>query len=90
MSRRVNTLLLLLTVLIVAAPMVLGLPGEYGGADGHAQAAIEESGYQPWFTALWEPPSQEIESLLFALQAALGAGMLGYVFGFLHGKRGKQ
>ncbi len=30
---------------------------------------------------LWEPPSPEIESLLFAVQAALGAGVLGYYFG---------
>lgn len=88
MSRRVNALLLALAVLIVAAPMVLGLPGDYNGADGQAQASIEDGGYQPWFTALWVPPSKEIESLLFALQAALGAGVLGYVLGRLHGKRG--
>lgn len=89
MSRRANLILVLLAALIVAAPMMLGLPGEYGGADGEAQAAIEATGYQPWFTALWVPPSKEIESLLFALQAALGAGVLGYVLGRLHG-RGKQ
>lgn len=87
MSRRTDVALLALAALIVAAPMVLKLPGEYGGADGHAQAAIEETGYQPWFTALWTPPSKEIESLLFALQAALGAGGLGYVLGRLHGRR---
>lgn len=89
MSRRANLSLLLLAALIVAAPMVLGLPGEYGGADGAAQAAIEETGYRPWFAALWTPPSKEIESLLFALQAAVGAGVLGYVLGRLHG-RGKR
>jgi cobalt/nickel transport protein len=30
---------------------------------------------------LWKPPSDEVESLLFSLQAALGAGFLGYVIG---------
>lgn len=30
----------------------------------------------------WEPPSGEIESALFALQAAFGGIILGYVFGF--------
>ena len=29
----------------------------------------------------WEPPSGEIESLLFALQAAIGAGFIGYYVG---------
>lgn len=87
MSARMNWLLVGLAVLIAAAPMILGLPGEYGGADGAAQAAIEETGYQPWFESLWEPPSGEIESLLFALQAALGAGAVGYVIGRLHGRR---
>ncbi len=86
MSRAQNSVLLLLAALIVAAPMVLNLPGEYGGADGEAQAAIEETGYQPWFASLWAPPSKEIESLLFALQAAAGAGVLGYLIGRAHGK----
>ena len=87
MSARMNWLLVGLAVLIAAAPMILGIKGEYGGADGQAQAVIEESGYQPWFTSIWEPPSGEIESLLFALQAALGAGVVGYVVGRLHGRR---
>lgn len=87
MSARTNLALLALAALIVAAPLALKLPGEYGGADGQAQAAIEETGYRPWFAALWTPPSKEIESLLFALQAALGAGGLGYVLGRLHERR---
>jgi cobalt/nickel transport protein len=41
-------------------------------------------GYEPWTTPVWEPPSSEIASLLFALQAALGAGFLGYYFGVRH------
>lgn len=90
MSARMNWLLVGLAVLIAAAPMILGIEGEYGGADGQAQAAIEETGYQPWFESLWEPPSGEIESLLFALQAALGAGVVGYVVGRLHGRRERQ
>jgi len=89
MSRAQNAVLLLLAAAIVAAPMALKLPGEYGGADGQAQAAIEETGYQPWFASLWTPPSKEIESLLFALQAAAGAGVLGYVIGRMHGRRRK-
>jgi cobalt/nickel transport protein len=82
-----NTVLLALAAAIVALPLALKLPGEYAGADGQARAAIEETGYQPWFSALWTPPSAEIESLIFAAQAALGAGILGYVLGRTHGRR---
>lgn len=87
MSARLNTLLLMMAAAIVAAPLAFKIPGEYGGTDGRAQVAIEATGYQPWFGSLWTPPSKEIESLLFALQAALGAGGLGYVLGRLHERR---
>ena len=30
---------------------------------------------------IWEPPSGEIESLFFSLQAALGALVIGYAIG---------
>ena len=35
---------------------------------------------------MWTPPSKEIESLLFSLQAALGAGLLGYYVGLRRGR----
>ena len=38
-------------------------------------------GYEPWFAPLIEPASGEIASLLFALQAAFGAGVIGYWLG---------
>ncbi len=60
--------------------------GYFGGADGAAGEAVEETGYQPWFSSIWEPPSGEIESLLFALQAAIGAIIIGYVFGYYNGQ----
>ena len=41
--------------------------------------------YTLWFASLWEPPSGEIESLVFCLQAAIGAIIIGYIFGFWHG-----
>ncbi|MFD1808970.1 energy-coupling factor ABC transporter substrate-binding protein [Gemmobacter lanyuensis] len=43
-------------------------------------------GFEPWFDPIWTPPSKEIESLMFALQAALGALVIGYVVGRLHGQ----
>ncbi|MBR1369952.1 cobalamin biosynthesis protein CbiN [Methanocalculus chunghsingensis] len=63
----------------------------WGGADGAASDYIEEMGYEPWADPLWEPPSGEIESLLFALQAAIGAFVIGYIFGTWRGaKRGSS
>ncbi len=59
----------------------------WGGADGGAAELIEASGYEPWTTPLWEPPSGEIESLFFSLQAAIGAVVIGYFFGYWRGSR---
>ena len=59
----------------------------WGGADGAAADYIEELGYEPWANPIWEPPGGEIESLLFALQAAIGAFVIGYVFGLWHGRK---
>ena len=67
-------------VALFAVP-VLFVPGEYAGSDGQAGEAIEATGYQPWFSPVWEPPSGEIESGIFAMQAAAGAGVLGYCIG---------
>jgi cobalt/nickel transport protein len=90
--RRVNLLILLTVVAIAALPLILPRPGglaePFTGADAQAQVVITTANpdYQPWFAPLWEPPSSEIESLLFALQAALGAGLLGYYLGLRRGQ----
>lgn len=85
---RNNILLLLLTALIVLIPLVVpGFQGAFEGADGLVEEALKEQGVEPWFQSLWEPPSGEIESLLFALQAALGAGFFGYVLGRRQGAK---
>lgn len=85
--RRRNLLLLVAVVLISALPLWLYQPADgetaFAGADSQAQAQIGRLApdFQPWFAPLLEPASEEIASLLFALQAALGAGMLGYWLG---------
>ncbi len=74
---------------MVIVPLAINKNAEFGGADGEAEGVIVEvsPNYEPWFSSIWEPPSGEIESLLFALQAALGAGIIAYYFGFMKGKR---
>jgi cobalt/nickel transport protein len=68
---------------------LLFIRGEYGGADGAAQDAVGEiqPDYQPWAAPLIELPSSEVESFLFGAQAAIGAGILGYVIGVYKGRR---
>lgn len=82
-----NALLILLVVLISVLPLIMLRDAKFEGADGMAEKAISETGYEPWFSPLWEPPGGEIESLLFGLQAALGAGFIGYYFGQAKARR---
>ncbi len=89
--KKQNLLILAAVVLLTVLPLWLvpylgigGADGErFGGADDKAQQAIAAvaPGYQRWFEPLLEPASSEIASLLFALQAALGAGVIGYWLG---------
>jgi cobalt/nickel transport protein len=84
------TILIVIMLALFITPLVISPSAEYGGADGAAEDAISDQGYEPWFTPLWEPPSGEIESLLFALQAAIGAIIIGYFVGYEKGKRVKK
>jgi cobalt/nickel transport protein len=88
-SRGTTWMLILLVMLLAVLPLLFVRDTEFGGADGAAEEAITEIApeYQPWFRPLWEPPGGETESLLFALQAALGAGVIGYFFGLKRGQR---
>jgi cobalt/nickel transport protein len=92
--KRHQNLILLITVVVLAvfplwlirqpAPSADGQAVEmFAGADQQARKLIGEIDpqYMPWFEPLLEPASGEISSLLFALQAALGAGFIGYYLG---------
>jgi len=89
---RNNMLMLAGVILLTLIPILIvkqaGDEEIFAGADGQAEEVIAEINpdYKPWASSLWKPPSREIESLLFALQAALGAGFLGYYFGVRRGR----
>ena len=87
-STLINWLLVLAVVVLAAVPLFLGSTTEFGGADGVAAEQIEAAnpGFEPWFTPFFEP-SAETASGLFALQAAIGAGFLGYFFGVARTRR---
>jgi cobalt/nickel transport protein len=66
---------------------------EFAGSDSVASVkiaeitGISEEDFSP-VIGQWEPPSGEIESLLFSLQTAIGGIILGLVFGYwLCGRR---
>lgn len=98
MKKVAGTLLLLLpAVLLVVFALVRPTPGggepTFTGTDNQARELITQINpeYKPWFRSLWTPPGPEVESLLFALQAALGAGVIGYYFGLVRGRaQGRQ
>ncbi|MGE5656872.1 MAG: energy-coupling factor ABC transporter substrate-binding protein [Actinomycetota bacterium] len=83
-----NWLLLAGVVFLAVMPLVLLRGAEFSGSDGEAKKAIAQiqPEYQPWFNAVFKPPSSEIESLLFSLQAGLGTGVVGYAIGWYQGR----
>ena len=87
-----NWLLVVAVITLAVVPLIFVHGGKFEGSDDKAKDAISEvkPGYKPWFKSLFEPPSGEIESLLFASQAALGAGVVGYAIGLYKGRSQQQ
>jgi cobalt/nickel transport protein len=68
---------------------------QFAGSDTVASAQISkmtgipQEKFQPVIWQ-WVPPSGEIESALFALQAAIGGIFVGWVFGYWKGQRERE
>ncbi len=98
MDKTTLIILAVICIILFIAPLIIFNghgedDGYFGGADDAAGDAINESQggkYEPWASSIWEPPSGEIESLLFALQAAIGAIIIGYFFGYWRGQKSKE
>ena len=78
-----NLILIALTLILTALPVIVLKNAEFPGADGMAEEVVMaiDPEYVPWFEPLIELPSGEVESLMFSLQAAIGAGVLGFILG---------
>ena len=89
MKKHENLILILLVIALVVFPLIWKAGSEFGGADDQVKDVVAEINpeYKPWFEAIWSPPSAEVESFLVALQAAAGAGFIGYWIGFQRGRR---
>lgn len=83
--KKQNLILVLIAILIIIIPLVFMGGSDFEGADDQAEDVIVEVApdYEPWAEPLWEPPSGEVESLLFSVQVAIGAIFIGYMFGVL-------
>jgi cobalt transport protein len=72
-------------IAIMCVGTLLLVNGEFGGSDDAGGEVVEEYDYEPW-TEDWmadlgfELPG-ETESFLFAVQAAIGAIIIGYFIG---------
>lgn len=88
-NRTLILVLLLLCVVIAVYPLLTIKDSEFGGADGEAEEMIKEVNpdYEAWMDPVMEPPGGETESLLFSLQAGLGALVVGYGFGYFRARK---
>ena len=90
-KKKITTILILviLCAVILIFPLMTIKDSEFGGADGAAEEVIAnlDPDYEPWAESILEPPGGETESMLFCLQAALGAVVIGYGFGYLTARK---
>ncbi|WP_400208717.1 energy-coupling factor ABC transporter substrate-binding protein [Candidatus Methanomassiliicoccus intestinalis] len=82
MERKYWYLLGLVAIIVICVvPFIVNPDAEFGGADDAAGELVEDTGYEPWFESIIGDLPSETESMLFALQAAIGALIIGFVLG---------
>jgi cobalt/nickel transport protein len=84
----INILLLSGAVILSLAPVLMYQGKEFKATDSLNVTAIEQvkPGYKPWFTPVIKPSGGEIETFLFATQAAIGSGVTCYILGLYKGR----
>ena len=76
-------------VLLMVVPLLLFPGSNFSGSDRAGAEAVARLApqYDSSWSTNWWAPGTETESMLFALQATVGGVLIGYVFGFLRGRR---
>jgi cobalt/nickel transport protein len=88
-----NSWLLIVGVVVLSLGPLLVLQGrEFGATDGNNSTAIQEirPDYEPWFEPLIKDSGPEVQTFLFAAQAGIGAGVMGYILGLYKGRSEKK
>lgn len=87
-NKKTVLLLLLLTAVIIAVPVIALKGAEFGGSDDAGSVMVEEiaGDYEPWFTPIFETMlggelPGELESLLFCIQTGIGVGVIAFCMG---------
>jgi cobalt/nickel transport protein len=88
----INIWLLSGAVVLSMAPVLMYQGKEFKATDSINITAIEavKPGYKPWFEPIIKPSGGEIETFLFATQAAIGSGIACYILGLYKGRTERQ
>jgi cobalt/nickel transport protein len=84
----INAWLLGGAVILSMAPVLIYQGKEFKAIDSINVTAIEQvkPDYKPWFKPVIKPSGGEIETFLFATQAAIGSGVTCYILGLYKGR----
>lgn len=92
-TNKLSTNMIIIGILAIITLMVIPLAtindSEFGGSDGAGSELVSEIAPDydsEWIGNVWAPPGGETESMLFALQATVGGILIGYAFGYFHGR----
>jgi cobalt/nickel transport protein len=87
-KRLINLCLLGGAVSLSLAPVLIYQGHEFKATDTRNQQAIAEvaPGYKPWFQPIIKSSGGEVETFLFATQAAIGSGVTCYILGLYKGR----
>ena len=91
MSRKLEFIVIAIIMIFAAQFFYMSSTthSDYSGTDDKPAGVIDQitgGAYKPIAKPLWIPPSDLIESLLFGLQAATGAIIIGYFLGYYRAK----
>jgi len=75
-----------LLLAIFTLPFVVNAGKDFSGTDGQGPDQITSSGYTPWIEPLGYQPDELGERVIFSLQVAIGASIIGYFVGYMRSK----